>query len=166
MLLSSASFTTAEKEVKRRRQRKTRSIRAHFATAWPATTESYNALSSFEDTAQEPISLRFNEPETSRTGKLLNGPGKSRYIDSNLWRNLGDDEIKSMSEEDEDEQLATGFTESFASDPLTGAFMGSQQDLLQYHPAHAEAMILWNPYVKFYIFHQHSRWWRIYHDRL
>ncbi|KAK4550292.1 hypothetical protein LTR36_003259 [Oleoguttula mirabilis] len=43
-----------------------------------------------------------NEPETSRMGKLLVGQGKSRYIDSPLWKNLGDDAMQRMSDDEEE----------------------------------------------------------------
>jgi hypothetical protein len=103
---------------------------------------------SIEETPHEPISLRFNEPETSRTGKLLGGQGRSRYINSNLWYNLGDDEVQHMSDNEEEAQVGIGVTGDFPSDPLTGAFMGSQQILLHYHPTHVEAMILWNTHIE------------------
>ncbi|KAL9045515.1 MAG: hypothetical protein Q9214_001455, partial [Letrouitia sp. 1 TL-2023] len=91
---------------------------------------------SMEETAQEPISLLKNEPETSKTGELRASQGKPRSIDSSLWRNLGDDDDK------EENQMITSVARDFVSDPLSEAFMGSQQSLLQYHPTHAKAMIL------------------------
>ena len=103
---------------------------------------------SIEETPQEPISLRWNEPETSRTDKLLAGQGKSRYIGSNLWRNLGDDEMQRLSDAEEEDQVVTGVAEGFALDPLTGAFMGSQQSLLQYHPTPAKAIMLWKTHIE------------------
>lgn len=96
------------------------------------------------ETSQEPISMYWNEPEPSGKGKLLAGQGKSRYIDSNLWRTLDDDEMQRVSDDEED-QVDTG---GFASDPLTGAFMGYQQSILQYHPTHAKAMVLWETHVE------------------
>ena len=103
---------------------------------------------SVEETPQDPISLRWNEPETSITGRLLASQGKSRYIDSNLWRNLGDDEMQRMSDDEEEDPVVTDTARGFTSDPLTGAFMGSQQSLLQYHPTHAEAIMLWKTHVE------------------
>lgn len=87
-------------------------------------------------------------PVASKTGKLLTGSGKSRYIDSHMWWNLGDDEIHSMShDEDEDDEMPTlsvpNVAGAIAPDPLTGAFLGCQQYILQYHPIHADAMQLW-----------------------
>ena len=102
---------------------------------------------SIEEVQQDLISLRFMEPETSRTGKLLAGDGKSRYIDSNFWRNLGDDEIERINVDEEEDRVATGVDWNFASDPLTGAFMVSQHSLFQYHPTHAEAITLWKTHV-------------------
>jgi hypothetical protein len=103
---------------------------------------------SIEETPQEPISLLWNEPETSRKGRLLTDQGKSRYIDSTLWRNLGDDEMQSMSDDEEEDRVGTSAAWDFASDPLTGTFMGSQQSLLQYHPTYAKAIMLWKTYTE------------------
>lgn len=108
---------------------------------------------------QEPISLRFIEPnaEMSKLGKVVVGHGRSRYINSTTWRNLGDDEMEHMSieqdyeEEDcEKEESESPFAPArgFLSDPLTGALMGFRRDLLHCHPTHAEAMILWNTHIE------------------
>ncbi|KAH7136900.1 putative C6 transcription factor [Dactylonectria estremocensis] len=94
-----------------------------------------------ETRLQDPVSLHWNEPEPSGRGTLLAGDGKSRYINSNLWHNLGDDEIQPASDDEDYEDPAE------MSDPLTGAFMGSQQSILQYHPTHAKAMLLWATHV-------------------
>jgi hypothetical protein len=101
-----------------------------------------------EETPQEPISLRFIEPETSRTGKVLSSQGKSRYIDSSLWRSLGDDAIQSMPDDEEEDQAYGEISEGISPDPLTGEFVGSQQCLLQYHPTNAEAMVLWETHIE------------------
>lgn len=103
---------------------------------------------SIEETPQESVSLRWNELETSRTGKLVAGHGKSRYIDGALWRHLGEYGVQSMSDDEDEDQVVTSITGRFVSDPLTGAFMDSQQSLLRYHPTHAEAMILWKTHVE------------------
>ncbi|KAK1772800.1 fungal-specific transcription factor domain-containing protein [Phialemonium atrogriseum] len=105
---------------------------------------------SIEETPEESvISLRFNEPEASKTGKLLAGQGKSRYIDSDLWHNLGDDEMQHLSVDDEQDQVVTGVSgDLVSSDPLTGAFMSCQQSLLQYHPTHEKAIMLWKTHVE------------------
>lgn len=99
-------------------------------------------------TQQEPISLRLNEPETSTVGKLLTGQGKSRYINNSLWRSLENDEIQHMSDEEEEGPVMTGAGGGLAPDPLTGAFLGLQQGLRQYHPPHSEAMMLWKTHVE------------------
>ena len=104
-----------------------------------------------EKTTQEPISLRLNEPGPSKTGRLLahQDQGKSRYIDSSLWRSLGDDEMQHMSsDEEEDNRIDDGLAESCAPDPLTDAFIGSQQSLLDYHPTHTNALLLWEAHAR------------------
>ncbi|KAF7190047.1 Transcription factor vrtR1 [Pseudocercospora fuligena] len=95
--------------------------------------------------ADESTSISYNNPETSRTGKIVAGQGKSRYIDSNIWRSLGEDEMQRMSdvEDDDDDQTLRATTEDFASDPLTRAFLGYQYSLTQCHPTHTEALVLW-----------------------
>lgn len=98
----------------------------------------------------DPTSLPFNELEVS-TGKLLAGEGKSIYIDSNLWRDLGDDAILGISEDEDEGLVATGVVEATMPDPLTEALMSSmapQQNLLQYHPTHAEALLLWATHIE------------------
>ena len=95
-----------------------------------------------ETPSQEPASLRFLEPEGARTGKLLASQGKTRYINSSLWRDFGAEEMDQMSEDDEEDLAA------LSADPLTGAFMGYQMRLHQYHPTHAEAMLLWKTHVE------------------
>ncbi|KAF7557972.1 hypothetical protein G7Z17_g269 [Cylindrodendrum hubeiense] len=96
-----------------------------------------------ETPQQEPISLHWGEPEPSGKGKLLAAEGKSRYIDGSLWRNFGDDEMQRVSDDEEEDDQ----DDSAGLDPLTGAFMGSQQSIRQYHPAHTNAMVLWATYV-------------------
>jgi hypothetical protein len=98
---------------------------------------------------QEPIFLHWNESELSKADKLLTDQGKSRYIDSNLWRNLDDDEMQHLSDEEgpEDEESSSA-VDGFASDPLTGAIMDSHKSLLQYHPSHTNAMALWQTHVE------------------
>jgi len=112
-----------------------------------------------QDTAQpneqEKALLRFvpwGHSQISQTGKLLADQGRSRYIDSDLWRDLGHNEDDAISEdEDEDEHLFRYdqfLAGNSAPDPLTGTFLGcNQQSLLHYHPTHADAMILWHTHV-------------------
>lgn len=114
---------------------------------------------STECSLQEPISLRFIEPnaEMSKLGKVVVGHGRSRYINSTTWRNLQDDEMQHMSIEQNYEEEGYEKEESesplasagcFPSDPLTGALMGFRRNLLHYHPTHAEAIVLWNTHIE------------------
>lgn len=92
------------------------------------------------------ISLHWNETETSKTESIMAGHGRSRYISSNVWRNLGDEELQRISTaEDEEHLVVGGGDEVYVSDPLTGAFIGSGPDvsLLQCHPSHENALFLW-----------------------
>jgi hypothetical protein len=49
---------------------------------------------------------------------------------------------------------------------VTGALLGATQELLRYHPSHADAMVIWrihtemwSPYAKTYIFHRQAKRW-------
>lgn len=102
-----------------------------------------------ETSSKESTWIRSDEPESSGSGKLLADHGKSRYIASNLWRTLGDDEMQRISHEEEDEdEEEMGDVGSFFQDPLTGAFMGSQQSVFHCHPSHEKAMIMWKTHVE------------------
>lgn len=90
------------------------------------------------------------KPATSKMGRLLTSQGRSRYIDSHMWFNLGDDEIRHMST-DEDEDKTTPDPDSvkvLSPDPLTGAFLGCRQNILHCHPSHADAMQLWKMHAE------------------
>ncbi|KAJ5491346.1 hypothetical protein N7539_002913 [Penicillium diatomitis] len=95
-------------------------------------------------------------PISSKTGRLLTGPGRSRYIDSHMWLNLEDEEIRHIStdkDEDEDEHegaMTTNpvWSEANPQDPLTGAFLGYQKSISYFHPSHMDAMQLWETYVR------------------
>jgi hypothetical protein len=66
-------------------------------------------------------------------------------VGSKLWRSLE----ASDDEEQEDEELPQKADLHCPLDPLTGAGIGSPQaSLLQYHPTHEEAMVLWETHVQ------------------
>ncbi|KAH8902462.1 hypothetical protein BR93DRAFT_932042 [Coniochaeta sp. PMI_546] len=97
--------------------------------------------------SQDSVNLYWNESETATTGKLLTGQGRSRYIENNLWRNLAADEVQRLSDEEGEEDQATGtLLSSSLSDPLTGAFLTVTplESLLQYHPSEADSILLWD----------------------
>ncbi|CAG9984367.1 unnamed protein product [Clonostachys byssicola] len=118
---------------------------------------SSNETSRIED---QVASFRWDDNGAPRTGKLV----ASKYIDSNLWHDLGDEEIAYAStnreesgdneeydlqdaEEDESMNLPLSIGDNI-SDPLCGAFLGSQQSLLQHHPTHENAMIMWKAHAE------------------
>ncbi|KAJ6134439.1 hypothetical protein N7523_000761 [Penicillium sp. IBT 18751x] len=91
------------------------------------------------------------KPGASKTGRLLTGRGRSRYIDSHIWYNVGDDGIQHMSDDEEEDEMAPNNADlagGIAPDPLTGAFLGCQQSLLHHHPSHANAMLLWKMHTE------------------
>ncbi|KAH0526657.1 hypothetical protein TsFJ059_009954 [Trichoderma semiorbis] len=92
---------------------------------------------------QDPVS-----PER-RTGELLSGDGKSRYIGSSLWLNTGPVSIHELSEdEDEDQPVQPAGTNLFTADPISGVLLGGSQTLVHYHPSHKDAMKLWMAHVE------------------
>lgn len=97
---------------------------------------------------QDPISLRLKDQETSERGKLLASQGKSRYVNSGLWRTLGEDEMQNISDHEEGEEVTIATGDSIASDPLTEAFLNSYQNLAQYHPPYEKALALWETHVE------------------
>ncbi|TKA72763.1 hypothetical protein B0A55_06840 [Friedmanniomyces simplex] len=90
---------------------------------------------------------------SSRTGKLLAGRGKSRYIDSTLWRNL--EELGPSSDEEEEEvqgqgQHGAAYHVRSSADPLTASMFASGapgQSLLDLHPTYDAAMKCWRVYL-------------------
>ncbi|KAK1807762.1 hypothetical protein LTR12_017894 [Friedmanniomyces endolithicus] len=93
---------------------------------------------------ETPVSMLDLDPEASRTGKVVAGHGKSRYMNSSLWRSLEDDDMPVMSEGEEEEEDGGDGEEG---DLLTGAFMGRQRSLVYYHPTYAQALVLWETHV-------------------
>ncbi|KAJ5234556.1 uncharacterized protein N7469_003724 [Penicillium citrinum] len=104
-----------------------------------------------EPSFQPSASVNHPNSVASKTGKLLTGHGRSRYIDSHMWHNLGDDEMQDLSndeEENETNNFISNTVGEMALDPLSGALLGCQQDILQYHPSHVEAMHLWKMHAE------------------
>lgn len=102
--------------------------------------------------SQSPITFRWDQ--SAEVGKLLTGEDTSRYIDSSLWKQIQVDGLEYVSDEDQyrdgdkDDLGGINIAEDISPDPLTGAFMESQQDLLRYHPTHPMAMTLWETHAE------------------
>lgn len=109
-------------------------------------TDGTRAKPAIANPTQPPVTLRLATSATSNTGRLLASSGRSRYMDSNLWENIGHEEIEHLSDEDEDQR--PGLSSLPTGDPFSGALMGVRQDLLQYHPTHAHALFLWQRHVE------------------
>ena len=114
-------------------------------------------------TSSEPISLLWDEPEGTGTGKVLVSRGKSRYVNSKLWRTIGGEETDNDFEKEDYDEIGdesadgSGWPDGadprplsdLFPDPLTGAFLPAPHlNLLQYHPLHDEAMAMWETYVE------------------
>ena len=81
-------------------------------------------------------------------GKLLSGDGKSRYIDGSLWLNVGEVNMREISEDEEDDQSAPVGIGSLTEDPISSVLLGVSQNLVNYHPSHKDAMKLWAAHVQ------------------
>ncbi|KAJ6008114.1 hypothetical protein N7540_012090 [Penicillium herquei] len=79
------------------------------------------------------------------TGTLRASQGKSRYIESHIWHNLGEEEMRHIS--DDEESYSDG-SATVLPDPFTGTFIGTQRSLLDLHPSHTTAMIIWQTYTE------------------
>jgi hypothetical protein len=56
--------------------------------------------------------------------------------------------MQRISDDEEEDQVGTGVARGFSPDLLTGALMGFQLSLLQYHPTHAEVIMLWKTHIE------------------
>jgi hypothetical protein len=88
----------------------------------------------------------------ANTGRLMADQNKSRFINSNLWSNFGEQGLYRLSD-DEEEEAGMEEAEAIGStvgtpDPLTEALIGHQRQLLAYHPSHEQAMVLWQAYAE------------------
>ena len=102
-----------------------------------------------EQTPRENNSLFWLEHETARLGRLvIDDEGKSRYVDGNFWRSIGDEDIPNLDDEREDDELVLETNGVLSLDPLTAALMGSTLDLLEYHPSYQDAQILWRAHTE------------------
>ncbi|WPH03206.1 Hypothetical protein R9X50_00608300 [Acrodontium crateriforme] len=94
----------------------------------------------------------------SKSGKLIAGNGKTRFIDNNLWRTLGEEALNPSSDEDDhDDENYPQQTKldhrGSQLDPVTANIMGSISapalNLLDYHPKYDAALKLWKVYVDY-----------------
>lgn len=123
----------------------------------PVNGDTSPLVTETQELPEQRANLEVHYPESSKPGKLLAHQGKSRYITSDIWRTLGDDEVQNMSlneaYEEEEHQIDNGvaaFSTFSASDPLTEAFMVSQHSLslLSFHPSHETAKMLWKKHIE------------------
>lgn len=115
--------------------------------------ESPNNGTAIEAETAKPAPQSTQDSEPKRVGRLLSGDGTTRYIDSNLWRNLGEEEMTRIAdEEDEDEYDPTaGSTfgqQPLLGDPFSAAFSGTTRSLREFHPSTADARTLWQSHVQ------------------
>lgn len=91
-----------------------------------------------------------------KPGKLVAGDGKTRYIDSNIWRHLGDDDLNPSSDEEEEDERADSAPATWTSpggltDPVSAALLsiGSpSQNLVDLHPPYDTALELWKIFIE------------------
>ncbi|KAJ5701847.1 hypothetical protein N7488_009395 [Penicillium malachiteum] len=78
------------------------------------------------------------------SGTLRASQGKSRYIESHIWHNLGDEEIRHISDDEEADQITT-------DDPATAAMSDPFTDIQKTS----------NHFVRRCISHQRGKWFRV-----
>lgn len=106
---------------------------------------------SFEETlqgAQGQARLHLTQPDTARLGNLISVNDKSRYINSSLWRDVGEVNMRELSEDEEDCSNPDMGMDSWVEDPISRALLGTSQNLVDYHPSHEDAMKLWAAHVQ------------------
>ena len=100
-------------------------------------------------------------PDATATDDVPEGPqsvgtlqardGRSRYIDSNIWKILGDDLHPSSEDEDEESENVQGLPRSMDYiDPVSALFYGpasARPSLVNEHPTYEAALRLWNLYA-------------------
>lgn len=98
------------------------------------------------------VPIRDHSYHEPKAGRLLSGNGTTRYIDSNLWRNLGEEEMTRIADDEDNvvDEDPPGLTpdDRMAGDPLSGAFLGVSRSLLEFHPSAAHARLLWQAHVE------------------
>lgn len=102
------------------------------------------------DAASHDAKTEFDVPR--KTGRLLTGKNKTRFVDSNLWKVLGAEALEQSSEEEYDNEPedADGYVATPALDPLSAAFLSAGspcQNLVGLHPTYVDAMQLWRVFV-------------------
>ncbi|EXJ95204.1 hypothetical protein A1O1_00323 [Capronia coronata CBS 617.96] len=93
-------------------------------------------------------SLHIDQPETTKSGKLLSGECKARYIDGHLWRDLGEIDMLEMSENEEDSLPAPVDSSSPNHDLLLSSLHGKPHNLTEYHPSPKDVVKLWTMYTE------------------
>lgn len=92
--------------------------------------------------------LHANHPEPTKDGKLLSGAGKALYVDSGLWRDLGEKDMLEMSGDEEDDHPPPVKATLSTEDLISTAMLGIPEKLVEYHPSPQDAMKLWTEYVE------------------
>ncbi|KAL4969785.1 fungal specific transcription factor domain-containing protein [Aspergillus stella-maris] len=111
----------------------------------------------FAELSQLPIFQKLLNRSRSTPGILLgNTKDTSQFVDSHLWRSLGDEEMQRMSEDagtnessgrsDDREDPPDPLTEAFLGD--TTSYPGTREILLQHQPTAEHATFLWQTYLQ------------------
>lgn len=97
-----------------------------------------------EEEAVKPATVKAS---LANSGRLFHSRGNFRYVDDNLiWPTLGEEDMRQVMEEDESLQYDEDSI-LYNVDPLSSAFLGYRQGLLEYHPSEAQARSLWQVYL-------------------
>lgn len=129
---------------------------SHLSSSIPPDVDSFevapeNDVETIEPmttTPQIPITRSScNDSEEHKKFKFMTKPGKSRYINSQLWHGLGEEDMHHMSEDEDEDPAVSSNAIAFPIDPLLTASPGSSKSLLQYYPSEVEGKMLWRTHV-------------------
>lgn len=85
------------------------------------------------------------------SGKLLRGHGKTRYIDSNIWRSFGEENFHASSDDEDEDQALPVNGQLSTADPVSIAILNLGKvasNLVDFHPTYNSAMRLWRLYTE------------------
>lgn len=93
-----------------------------------------------------------------KAGKLVSVGGKTRYIHSRIWLASGDDSMQECDQADNNEpddpahpppgqSHAASLMPSY--DPVSGALLGCNANLVEFHPSAPDALKLWTTYTEY-----------------
>ncbi|KAH8658380.1 hypothetical protein BX600DRAFT_416183 [Xylariales sp. PMI_506] len=113
----------------------------------PQTPSSAATADGDGSTAHELLSMVSAETVPAPTGRLVVDANNSRYINSNLWREVENNGLGEIAEEELFGVAAdSAGSTAFPAASLSRGLLGSTESLIEYHPPAADAIRLWEIY--------------------